>query len=67
MDIPIDQDQHWLIDCLKASMEPCKDRRSFAEISLHQAALQPGLWFFSTDFFKQFSPVSNNSLRYFCC
>ncbi|KMZ71141.1 Importin beta-2 subunit family protein [Zostera marina] len=42
MDIPIDQDQHWLIDCLKASMEPYKDRRSFAETSLHQAALQPG-------------------------
>ncbi|KAK1389897.1 importin-9 [Heracleum sosnowskyi] len=37
-----DQDQHWLLNCLNATLDTNQQVRSFAETSLHQASLQPG-------------------------
>ena len=38
-----DQDQQWLLNCLSATLDPNQEIRSFAEASLNQASLQPGL------------------------
>lgn len=38
-----DQDQQWLLNCLSATLDPNQEVRSFAEASLNQASLQPGL------------------------
>ncbi|XP_047308290.1 importin-9-like [Impatiens glandulifera] len=38
----VDQDQHWLINCLNATLDTNQQVRSFAETSLNQASLQPG-------------------------
>ncbi|TXG56751.1 hypothetical protein EZV62_018064 [Acer yangbiense] len=38
-----DQDQQWLLNCLSATLDPNQEVRSFAETSLNQASLQPGL------------------------
>ncbi|XP_071692236.1 uncharacterized protein [Rutidosis leptorrhynchoides] len=38
----IDQDQHWLINSLNATLDTNQQARSFAEASLNQASLQPG-------------------------
>ncbi|XP_024956859.1 uncharacterized protein LOC102610802 isoform X3 [Citrus sinensis] len=37
-----DQDQQWLLNCLSATLDPNQEVRSFAEVSLNQASLQPG-------------------------
>ncbi|MFS8017735.1 hypothetical protein Hanom_Chr15g01383901 [Helianthus anomalus] len=39
----IDQDQQWLINSLNATLDTNQQARSFAEASLNQAALQPGI------------------------
>lgn len=39
----VDQDQQWLLGCLTASLDPNQNVRSFAETSLNQASLQPGM------------------------
>ncbi|KDO70163.1 hypothetical protein CISIN_1g046316mg [Citrus sinensis] len=36
-----DQDQQWLLNCLSATLDPNQEVRSFAEVSLNQASLQP--------------------------
>ncbi|KAH9707669.1 Importin N-terminal domain-containing protein [Citrus sinensis] len=38
-----DQDQQWLLNCLSATLDPNQEVRSFAEVSLNQASLQPVL------------------------
>ncbi|KAI9085744.1 hypothetical protein K1719_032350 [Acacia pycnantha] len=38
----VDQDQHWLLNCLSATLDPNHEVRCFAEASLNQASLQPG-------------------------
>ncbi|XP_028803455.1 importin-9 isoform X1 [Neltuma alba] len=38
----VDQDQHWLLNCLSATLDPNHEVRCFAEASLTQASLQPG-------------------------
>ncbi|KAF7827891.1 importin-9 [Senna tora] len=38
----VDQDQHWLLNCLSATLDPNPEVRCFAEASLNQASLQPG-------------------------
>lgn len=41
----MDEDQQWLLSCLNASLDPNHQVRTFAETSLQQASLQPGLIF----------------------
>ncbi|KAL1807817.1 hypothetical protein ACET3Z_024807 [Daucus carota] len=38
----VDQDQHWLLNCLNATLDTNQQVRSFAETSLNQASVQPG-------------------------
>lgn len=55
----VDQDQQWLLSCLSATLDPNHEVRCFAEASLTQASLQPGMFQFSNP-----SPVSE--FCYFC-
>lgn len=42
LNIVVDEDQQWLLNCLSATLDPNHEVRSFAEASLNQASLQPG-------------------------
>ncbi|KAM5567573.1 hypothetical protein ABKV19_015577 [Rosa sericea] len=42
LNIVLDEDQQWLLNCLSATLDPNHEVRSFAEASLNQASLQPG-------------------------
>lgn len=44
----MDEEQQWLIKCLNATLDTDQKVRSFAEASLHQASLQPGLHFYDS-------------------
>lgn len=39
----IDEDQQWLINSLNATLDTNQQARSFAETSLNQASIQPGM------------------------
>lgn len=44
MENMIDQDQQWLINSLNATLDTNQQARSFAEASLNQASVQPGMF-----------------------
>lgn len=46
----VDQDQQWLLSCLSATLDPNHEVRNFAEASLNQASLQPGILFHHLNF-----------------